>query len=328
MSVYDALATEYSREVLADISSFLPLVDRFMKILVSKDADVGLDLPLMGLNYVAHKGKEKLLREIFKIVGEAFLVRKAENQCEKGNAYRINSQELFSKLQQKKLITNDERIPGLFALIKEYKKIPEPNTKLDNPAQTGDNNPNPSETEENPDKGDNPVVETDSTQDDVIYDPIIPWKPKQPQNKTLFFSNEEGKVFTLSDSNDEDVKIKFIIAELSRLPIDKYPYTGTSLYRLLLEATTKKAYDEKQPKDNKNILTYDNKSLPVAVSKLAKNNVLKMTEAERANVVEYVNRKKIIDTLNNYMHNPKQVDTEIILSSWITMKDYIRACLT
>lgn len=64
------------------------------------------------------------------------------------------------------------------------------------------------------------------------------------------------------------------------------------------------------------------------VSKLAKNNVLKMAETERANVVEYVDKKRIIDTLNNYMHNPKQVDTEIILNSWITMKDYIRACLT
>lgn len=328
MSVYEALATEYSREVLADISSFLPLVDRFMKILVSQDAEVGLDLPLIELNYVAHKGKEKLLREIFKIVGEAFLVRKTENQCENGEAYRINSQEVYSKPQQKRLITDDMRIPGLFALIKEYKKMPEANTNSDKPAETGDNDQNPSGAEENPNKGDNQTGGTDSTQDDVIYEPIIPWKPKQPQNKTLFFSKEEGKVFILSDSNDEDVKIKFIIAELSRLPIDKYPYSCTSLYRLLLEAATKKAYDEKQPKENKNILTYDNKSLPAAVSKLAKNNVLKMAGAERANVVEYVDKKRIIDTLNNYMHNPKQVDTEIILSSWITMKDYIRACLT
>ena len=34
-----------------------------------------------------------------------------------------------------------------------------------------------------------------------------------------------------------------------------------------------------------------------------------------------------LETLNNYMHNPKLVDTDLILSSWITMKDYIKACL-
>lgn len=328
MSVYEALATEHSREVLADISSFLPLVDRFMKILVSQDAEVGLNLPLTELNYVAHNGKEILLKEIFKIVGEAFLVRKTENQCENGEAYRINSQEVYSKLQQKRLITDDVRILGLFTLIQEYKKMPETNVDSNKPDETGDNGQTPSDAEENPNKGDGQTGGTYTTQEDVIYEPIIPWKPKQPQNKTLFFSKEEGKAFGLSDNNDEDVKIKFIIAELSRLPIDKYPYSCTSLYRLLLEAATKKAYDEKRPKENKYILTYDNKSLPTTVSKLAKNNVLKMAGTERANVIEYVDKKRIIDTLNNYMHNPKQVDIEIILSSWITMKDYVRACLT
>ena len=335
MSVYEALATEHSREVLADINSFLPLVDRFMKILVSQDAEVGLNLPLVELNYVAHNGKEILLKEILKIVGEAFLVRKAENQCENGEVHRINSQEVYSKTQQKRLITDDVRIPGLFALIKEYKKIPENNTDSNKSDETDDNGQNPSDAEENPNKEGEQTSGSDATQDDVIYDPVIPWKPKQPQNKTLFFSKEEGKsfeknevLFCLSDNNDEDVKIKFIIAELSRLSVDKYPYSCTSLYCLLLEAVTKKAYEEKRPKENKNLLTYDRKSLPTTVSKLAKNNVLKMTETERANVVDYVDKKRIIDTLNNYMHNPKQVDTEIILSSWITMKDYIRACLT
>lgn len=328
MSVYEALATEYSREVLADISSFLPLVDRFMKILVSQDAEVGLDLPLIEWNYVAHKGKEKLLRKILRTVGEAFLVRKVENQCENGESARINSQEVNSKPQQKRLITDDVRIPGLFALIKEYKKLPESNVDSNKPGEPGDNGQSPPDSEKDSNKGSEQIGEPETAQDDVIYEPIIPWKPKQPQNRTLFFSKEEGNAFSLSDSNDEDVKIKFIIAELSRLPIDKYPYSCTSLYRLLLETATKKAYEEKQPKENRNILTYNNNSLPTAVSKLAKNNVLKMAETERANVVEYVDKKRIIDTLNNYMHNPKQVDTAIILSSWITMKDYIRSCLT
>lgn len=248
MSVYEALATEHSREVLADISSFLPLVDRFMKILVSQDDEVGLNLPLIELNYVAHKGKEILLKEILKIVGEAFLVRKTENQCENGEAHRINSQEVYSKPQQKRLITDDVRIPGLFALIKEYKKMHENNTDSNKSDETDDNGQNPSDAEENPNKEDEQTSGSDTTQDDVIYDPVIPWKPKQPQNKTLFFSKEEGKSFGLSDNNDEDVKIKFIIAELSRLPVDKYPYSCTSLYRLLLEAVTKKPMMKNDPR--------------------------------------------------------------------------------
>ena len=64
------------------------------------------------------------------------------------------------------------------------------------------------------------------------------------------------------------------------------------------------------------------------VSQLAKNNALKMSESDRANVVEYVDKKHIIKTLNDYMHNPKLVDSDIILTSWITLKEYIKACLT
>ena len=143
----------------------------------------------------------------------------------------------------------------------------------------------------------------------------------------MSFSNNIGKSFALSNSNDEDVKIKFIISELSRLHINKFPYSCTSLYRLLIESATKKAYGEKKPKENKIVLIYDNKNLSAAVGKLAKNNVLKFRQSERANIIEYIDKKKLIETLNDYMHNPKLVDTDLILSSWITMKDYIKACL-
>jgi len=52
MSVYDALTSEYSREELIDTNSFLPLVDRFMKMLVGNDTEVGLSLPMKDLIYV------------------------------------------------------------------------------------------------------------------------------------------------------------------------------------------------------------------------------------------------------------------------------------
>jgi len=112
------------------------------------------------------------------------------------------------------------------------------------------------------------------------------------------------------------------------LPINKFPYSCISLYRVLLESVTKKAYIEKQPKENKNVLSFDKKNLQAAVSKLAKHNVLKLSETDRANIVEYVDKKHIIKTLNDYMHNPKLVDSEIILTSWITLREYIKVCLS
>jgi ribosomal protein S15P/S13E len=130
----------------------------------------------------------------------------------------------------------------------------------------------------------------------------------------------------LTDDNDADIKIKFVIAELSRLNINNHPYSCVSLYRVLLEASTKKAYIEKRPKANGNILVFDSNNLQGAINNLTKH--LQMTKNDRANVVDYVNKKHIIKTLNNYMHNPKLVDSEIILTSWITMKEYIKACLT
>ena len=88
---------------------------------------------------------------------------------------------------------------------------------------------------------------------------------------------------------------------------------------MLIESATKKAYDEKNPKEYKTVLIYDNKSLATAVSKLAKNNVLNFTQSERTNIIEYIDKKRLIETLTNYMHNPKLVDTDLILSSWKTM---------
>lgn len=340
MTVYGALTEDHSREALVDTNSFLPLVDRFMKILVSKDSEVGLDLPLVELNYVAHNGKEEMLKSILKLIGEAFLVRKPENQCSPGELPRINSKEVDKQIQQKKLIKNDERIPGLFALIEEYNKASvtpvgiETNAKMEgedflpisSDSADADSRAEKESKSAISDENANPNVDQ-SVEIEGYYEPTIPWKPKLPQNKRLCFSSDDGRAFKLHDENDHDVKIKFVILALSKLSIDKYPYSCTSLYRLLLETATQKAYREKKPKENKNIILYNDNRLPEMISKLAKNSILFLTEAERANVVKYINKKKLVGILNDYMHNPKQVNTETLLSSWITMKDYIKACL-
>jgi predicted nucleotide-binding protein len=128
MSVYEALIiSDYSRDALKDVTSFLPLVDRFMRILVGDNKEVGLSLPLNELNYVAHNGKEHLLKEILKLVGEAFLVRETGNPYSDSAMYRINSKEVDKQTQQIKLITENKRIPGLLGVIKKYKGVSEPN---------------------------------------------------------------------------------------------------------------------------------------------------------------------------------------------------------
>ena len=334
MSVYNALIdAKCSRENLKDVTSFLPLVDHFMKIIVGNDADVGLGLPISDLNYIAHNGREQLLNTILKIIGEAFLVRKTGASFSDDSTYRINSKEVDTQKHQKKLIMDNIRIPGLFDLIKNYNAMSEIISDSDtageecncqerSPDTPGKNEPDSIE----PDSAENASA-VENTREIDIYEPIIPWKPKQPQVKSLFFSKEDGQLFNFSDYNNEDIKIKFVISELSRLPVDKHPYSCTCLYRVLLEAVTKKAYIEKKPKENKHILTFDKKSLPIAASKLAKNNVLKMAEVDRATIIQYLDKHRLIDALNNYMHNPRIVDVDIIINSWITMREYIKACL-
>jgi hypothetical protein len=242
MSVYEALTIEYSRDELVDTNSFLPLVDRFMKILVSNDSEVGLCLPIKDLHYVAHHEQEQLLNDILNMVGEAFLVRKTGAMYSDDATFRINSKEVDTQRQQKKLIKEDKRIPGLIKLIQNYKETPKINTDIKEDLSDNTKNDeanNLFDGKPNFAVGDSiiPDEEKDTINNDDDYEPVIPWKPKQPQYKTLSFSNDVGKSFVLSDINDEDIKIKFIISELSRLSINKFPYSCTSLYRLLIDLT-------------------------------------------------------------------------------------------
>ena len=328
MSVYNTLLDRYQPDKLTETSSYLPLVDRFMATIV-ENSDLGLDLPMSDeFCYVAHKGKEDLLNVALFLIGEAFIARKTSES----ELPPIVSEEVSTKRKQKKLIRDNERIPGLIEALGNYKaaQADDINQEKDvKKPQTDSNETDSSNTTQADDStSTDRQAETSEQFDETPFEPEVPWKPKQPQNRVLGFSKNEGESFNLSDDNDTDVKIKFVIAELSRLPINRFPYSCTSLYRVLLESVTKKAYLEKQPKANKNILSFDNKNLQAMVSQLAKNNALKMSESDRANVVEYVDKKHIIKTLNEYMHNPKLVDSDIILTSWITLKEYIKACLT
>lgn len=321
--VFSSLSKENKDKVPHDVS-FLPLVDVFMKYLTGKNANddykLNVEFDNETQNYVVPIEKRDIFKKILALVGEAFLVR---------NTDRITTPEISGKGKSPRDVINDTRIPGLLDLIKEYKETPVTAASTDNNAdENGSSQDTSNETDKNTAATKETTDNSYNKQDNSVYEPEIPWKPKKPQQKYLGFSKTEWESFSLSNADDIDVKITFVIRELSRLSVSEYPYSCTSLYRVLLEVATKKAFIKKQPKEKGEVIIYDKKNLAAMIKKLS---LLLMTDgkhvAERANVIDYVAKNKLIDTLNNYMHNPKIVDTDIILNSWITMKEYIKACL-
>jgi hypothetical protein len=330
MSVYKVLRERYQPEALTETNSYLPLVDRFMRTLMG-GSDVGLNITLSAdLKYSAHSGKEELFKKIIMLVGEAFLVRKAKNDCMDDGLPRINSEEIGSASQQKKLIKEDARIPGLYSLIVKYNNIapttggapstPSSTTGSDTAGSSSRANASNNPTHNSPG---NHGQETPTT-----YEPSISWRPNQPLDKRLTFTKEEGNTFQLSD-DDRDSKIKFIIRELSKLSISGHPYACTLLYRTLLEAVTERAYQEKPLNENGVIVQYQSNNLASMIIKLVNNSgAITLTPSNRGAIKSNVTQHNLMHTLNDYIHNPKLVDINLIVSSWVTMKEYIKACLS
>ena len=333
MSVYNALLKKYQPAALTETNSFLPLVDRFMGAIV-ENSDLGLNLPMSPqFSYTAHKTKEQLLENILFIVGEAFLARKPKGQTSSDELARINSQEVDTKRQQKKLIRDDVRIPGLLAAMQAYKAAPSAGTseeQADIPASEDSKpkeNANDKSTDNENTSEDAPPNGSSDGAYEMPFENEIPWTPKKPQRTCFGFTKDEYTAFGLSDEDDGDVKIKFIIRELSKLSVTDYPYSCSLLYRTLLESATRKAFDIKKPSENGNVIQYQENNLASMITKLT-NNHLTLTTSNRGAIKANVNQQNFIATLNSYIHNPKLVDTNLLASTWVTMKEYVKACLS
>lgn len=122
MDVFNVLKSEYEGLEIEKID-YLPMVDRFMETLVGSDEDVGLKLELdkEKLVYVCMSEKKDIYDNILLKVGEAFLIRKEKRLCKENEVPKIVSSEIYAKKDQKKLILDDVRIPGLLDLIQKYK---------------------------------------------------------------------------------------------------------------------------------------------------------------------------------------------------------------
>jgi hypothetical protein len=345
IETYKAIDTINNKpDAVSEKISFLPLVDKFMPTLAGKDY---LDLSLnSSLEYIIKTEVLKTYEDILNIVGEAFLVRPQEANAikrAKDNLYRIHTDEVKDRKNQKKLIDEDVRIKGLKDLIQKYSSADDsavsPVTTVSNSLNDDVTDPQSDIQEEAVEKNttdaqniideEKVINDTSNSQSsESVFEPSILWKPVVRQNLRLGFTQEEWNSFHLNaDLTDGDAKIISIISELAKLSIANYPYSCALLFRTFLESVTIKAYKEKKPKDKSGLLVYQKGQLATEIVRIINSNKLALSEAEKGAIKQYINQYKLVETLNNYIHNPKLVDSSIIFNSWVTMKEYIKACL-
>lgn len=287
---------------------YLPLADRFMDTLVGNDPEVGLSLQIdeNRLVYLCPDSKKDLYNQILMMVGDAFLVRDSS-----GENPKIIGTDVANREKQKKLIMEDKRIPGLYDLIKSFKRID----------ASGDSC--------TPDDPDNPERADDHRE----FEPSEPFVPDRfiPQRRLddyLYITEKEAEDF-IFESEDYDVKIREILHELAVIKVSEKPVACACLFRSLLEICTRrifkkhvdplvKRYNESDLLDN---LTYAN------------NNVLfrRIKGSENTKIQSSIKGKLssgLISTLNLYIHYPQAVDPSYLTDSWTIMKLFVIRCLS
>ena len=294
---------------------YLPLVDRFMGILVGDDSDVGLNLILDEdrLVFLCPENKKEIYEEILCLIGEAFLVRTTG-----GNPSRIVGTEINNNNLRKSLILEDRRIPGLYALIKEYKQINDEGTV--------------SLQEDYADDGNNPNSDEDNTalSESTDYIPVSPERfiPSKYKTERLSFTQNEANDFSFADE-EYDIKIQEIIRELATIKVANDPVACACLYRCLLEMCARRIFAKNIPS---NIRTYSESNLCENLNFINNNvifNGLSGSEWDKKKkaIKDKFGKDGVIDVLNLYIHYPSMVDVTYIVDSWATMKIFVSRCL-
>ena len=294
---------------------YLPLVDRFMGMLVSDDPEVGLNLPLDEdkLVYICPENKKELYEKILYLVGEAFLVRTAS-----GNPTRIVGSEIINNGLRKSLILENRRIPGLLELIKEYKQIAD----LDSA----------DEQEEDSDDGGNSQAEVinPSVIENPTFIPVSPERfiPSKYKTERLSFTQEEATAFLFS-AEEYDIKLQEIIRELATIKVANDPVACACLYRCLLEMCGRRVFAKKVPP---HVRVYNESNLSENLI-FINNNIIFNTltgsewDKKKKAIKDKFGRDGIIDILNMYIHYPQMVDVTYLVESWTTMKLFVNRCL-
>lgn len=301
MKVFKVLK-QNGQELEIEKIDYLPLADRFMGLIVGDDTSVGLSLKLDEdkLVYMCPDNKKELYEKILYLIGEAFLVRKS-----------IIGTDVPNKSAQKKLIIDNEKIPGLFDLIKKFKAI--------------DNKGEYSSGEE-----ELPIIEEVSQYVGAKFNYFIPDKfiPKKERNDILYISEEQAVNFVFS-GKDYDIKICEIIRELALLKVSQKPVACTCLYRCLLEMCARRIFDKCV---DSALRKYDESSLAsnlIYINDNVFSNIYTDTECRKQQkaIKTLLGKMCIIDTLNLYIHYPDMVDISLLIHTWNTMKIFIIRCL-
>lgn len=242
-SVINVLKTKHTFDTVN--INYLPLVDRFMMTLVD-NSDVGLNLIKneTDYKYYCDESKKDIYNEILMMVGEAFFIRTV-----KDNPNKITSSEIFSKKQQIKLIIDNERIPGLYDLIKKYKGIQDVNNNVHTTQETPDNygsTNNNNTTSDNTNKSNNTTNGTNTTQNEDNQRKKNNGRqtettPKVTKINDFFGSLDTSHVQPNNFNGQGVLRVCNEIIKISRKPsfIEEYPICTAFIVRALLEQSIK-----------------------------------------------------------------------------------------
>lgn len=161
------------------------------------------------------------------------------------------------------------------------------------------------------------------------YEPAGTYSPKKLTQKSLVFTKDEGKIIdSLVGQDDLSNKIHDLVFELYKSDLQVHRHSIAYLFRALLESSTK--YLSRQQAK----VQFNEKTLETSIvsalnyfgdqSKANKQLQMKTIHTWR----DTVTKRKLIDTLNQYIHNEQPVDAFLLQETWNTMKGYIIACLT
>lgn len=190
--------------------------------------------------------------------------------------------------------------------------------------------PNSQDGEANTTYGDGTGASSSGTDgsDEQAYKPKDAYAPTPNVKRCLEFTASEGKAITaLKGVDNLGDKIYGLVFELSCLETDKHRYAVTCLYRSLIESATKKLaskYSQVSVESN-NLEASVISALNYLANQVGKNPNVSDKKIKQCR--ETVKKSKIIDILNEYVHNETIPDAFKIQESWNTMKEYVMMCL-
>lgn len=161
------------------------------------------------------------------------------------------------------------------------------------------------------------------------YSPENSYKPKRATQKSLLFTMSEGAIIdALKGTDDLGNKIYNLIFELSKLDLQIHRHSIAYLYRALLESSTKYlSRKQQQVKFTDNMLESSIVSALNYFGNISKKNQ-PLPQKTISTWRDTITKRKLIDMLNQYVHNEQPVDASLMQETWNTMKGYVIACLT